>query len=134
MPGPAYPLSRLAAILDLPFPEGDDPLIRGVNTLENAGPDDLSFLAKPRYARLLADTGAGAVIVRPEHATEVRRALVCADPYQAFARAVALFAVRQGWFSGISPLAFIHPEARLGEKCTVYPFVHIGPRSRLGDG
>jgi UDP-3-O-[3-hydroxymyristoyl] glucosamine N-acyltransferase len=83
---------------------------------------------------LLADTRAAAVIVRPEHAARARRALVCPDPYPTFARAVALFAEPQGRFSGISPLAFIHPEARLGKDCTVYPFVHIGPGARLGDG
>jgi UDP-3-O-[3-hydroxymyristoyl] glucosamine N-acyltransferase len=134
MPGQTYPLSRIAAILGLPAPEGEDPPISGVNTLEEAGPADLSFLANPRYAHLLADTRAGAVIVRPEHAAEARRALVCPDPYPAFARAVALFASPQGGFSGISPLAFVHPDARLGENCTVYPFAYIGPRARLGGG
>lgn len=133
MNGPSYRLSRIAELLGLRL-QGEDMDVTGVNTLEEAGPTEVSFLANPKYAGQLAHTRAGAVIVRPEHAAEAARALISDDPYPAFARTIALFAVPQGEFSGISPLASIHPEAELGEGCTVYPFVYIGPRARLGEG
>jgi len=135
MNAPAYRLSEIAARLDLAFQgvdAGDDILVTGVNTLEEAGPTELSFLANPKYAKQLSQTRAGAVIVRPEHAGDVRRALICDEPYPAFARAIGLFAMPQGGFHGISPLASIHPEAVIGENCTIYPFVFIGPRVKLG--
>lgn len=137
MNAPAYRLSEIAARLGLSLQgadAGDDLLVTGVNTLEEAGPTELSFLANPKYAKQLAGTRAGAVIVRPEHAGEVARALISDDPYPAFARAIGLFAVPQGEFSGISPLAFLHPDAEPGEGCTIYPFAFIGPRARLGAG
>lgn len=133
MSGSSLRLSRIAELLGLRL-QGDDMDVTGVNTLEEAGPTELSFLANPKYASQLAATRAGAVIVRPEHAHEVARALVGDDPYPAFARAIGLFAVRQGEFSGISPLASIHPEARLGAECAVAPFAYIGARARLGEG
>ncbi|PWL56441.1 MAG: UDP-3-O-(3-hydroxymyristoyl)glucosamine N-acyltransferase [Desulfovibrionaceae bacterium] len=129
----SYPLSRIAEALGLRL-QGDDIVITGVNTLDEAGPTELSFLANPRYAPQLASTRAGAVIVRPEHAGEVKNALIGDDPYPAFARAIGMFAVRQGSFHGISPLASVSPEAELGADCTVYPFVYIAPRVRIGAG
>ena len=129
----ARKLSEIAARLGLTL-QGDDAEVIGVNTLEGAGPDEVSFLANPKYADQLAETRAGAVIVRPEHAGDVRRALISENPYQDFGRVLELFAAPQGSFSGISPLAFIHPDAELGEGVTVYPFVYIGPHAKVGSG
>ena len=124
----ARKLSEIAARLGLTL-QGEDADVIGVNTLEGAGPDEVSFLANPKYADQLAATRAGAVIVRPEHAGDVKRALISENPYQDFGRVLELFAAPQGSFSGISPLAFIHPEAAVGAGANVYPFVTIGPQS-----
>lgn len=125
-------LSEIATRLGMTL-KGEDAEVFGVNTLESAGPDEVSFLANPKYADQLAATRAGAVIVRPEHAGEVTRALISETPYQDFGRTLELFAVPQGSFSGISPLSSIHPGAILGANVTVYPFVFIGPNAHIGD-
>lgn len=129
----ARKLSDIAARIGLTL-HGDDAEVVGVNTLESAGPDEVSFLANPKYADQLAETRAGAVIVRPEHAGEVSRALVSDNPYRDFGRVLELFAAPQGSFTGISPLAFIHPDADVAEGATVYPFVYIGPQARVESG
>ena len=131
-----YKLSALAAALGLTIRggQGVDPEITGINTLDDAVPGELSFLANPKYTHKLATTRATAVIVSPEHADQVPCALVSPTPYQDFGRALALFAVRQGSFAGISEQAFIHPDACLGKDVTVYPFVYVGPEAHIGDG
>ncbi len=126
-------LSELAGILGLSL-KGDDVEITGVSTLEDAGPHELSFLANPRYAAQLAVTRAAAVIVRPEHASEIPRALVSENPYQDFGRVLGLFTKPQGTWRGVSPLASILPDVQLGEGVTVYPFVFIGHRVTIGAG
>lgn len=126
-------LAEMARLLNLPL-KGGDVEISGVNTLESAGPHELSFLANPKYADQLAATGAAAVIVRPEHAGDVKRALVSENPYRDFGRALALFAAPQGSWRGVSPLASIDPTASLAEDVTVYPFAFIGPRAVIGAG
>ena len=137
MPNPSFKLSEIAEKLGvrlaLKDPD-DDIIITGINTLEEAGPSELSFLANPKYVSQLSTTGAGAVIVRPEHEKDVARALVTDNPYPMFAQALTLFVKPQGSFAGVSHMACIHPEAELGEDCTVYPFCYIGPRTRLGKG
>ena len=137
MANPSYKLSEIAARLgmqlELKSPE-DDIVITGINTLEEAGPSELSFLANPKYASQLASTKAGAVIVKPEHKDDVVRALVTDNPYPMFAQALTLFARPQGSFTGISHMACVSPEAQLGEGCNVYPFCYIAPRAVLGKG
>ena len=102
MATPSYKLSEIAARLglqlELKSPE-DDIVITGINTLEEAGPSELSFLANPKYASQLASTKAGAVIVKPEHKDDVVRALVTDNPYPMFAQALTLFARPQGSFT-----------------------------------
>ena len=128
-----FKLSDLAHKLGLTL-RGEDKDISGVATLEEAGPGDISFLANPKYIPQLAHTRAGAVVIHPDHSAEAATALVSPDPYRYFSRIMYLFARPQGSFTGVSPQAFVHPEARLGKDCTVYPFCYIGPRAVLGDG
>ncbi len=125
-------LSDIAEELGLDL-RGDDMVVDGVNTLEAAGPSDISFLANPKYVAQLGNTAAGAVICSEEFAGQVERALISASPYLDFGRCVALFAKTQGSQSGVHPLAFVDPAAQLGENCTVYPFAFIGPRAVVGD-
>jgi UDP-3-O-[3-hydroxymyristoyl] glucosamine N-acyltransferase len=49
-------------------------VITGVNTLEAAGPGEISFLSNRKYHKLLATTRASAVIVGPEEKVEGRSA------------------------------------------------------------
>lgn len=126
-------LSELAGLLGLEL-RGEDRAIEGVNTLEAAGPAEVSFLANPKYTHLLATTRAGAVIVAAEHADAVPCALISANPYFDFGRTLALFSKAQGSLSGVSDMAFVHPEAELGAGCTVYPFAFVGPRAHIGAG
>ena len=131
-----FKLSDIAAKLGLALGTGLNPdkLITGVNTLEDAGPDELSFLANPKYASFLKQSKAGVVILHPQHAQGIPNALVSENPYLDFARCIGLFAKPEGEFKGISPLASIDANASLGSDCTVYPFVFIGPRAKIGSG
>jgi UDP-3-O-[3-hydroxymyristoyl] glucosamine N-acyltransferase len=106
--------------------DGEVP-IRGVATLENAGPDQIGFLANPRYRPQLATTRAGAVIVGPEDsagATQPR--LVIANPYACYARVALLL------HPAPRPPAGIHPTAVIGVDASVDPSAAIGPHAVVG--
>ncbi|MDR1946381.1 MAG: UDP-3-O-(3-hydroxymyristoyl)glucosamine N-acyltransferase [Desulfovibrio sp.] len=129
----AMRLSELASAFGLTL-IGEDREFTGLNTLEDASETELSFFANPRYRQLLGRTRACAVILAPEYAAEAERALVSNAPYYDFARIAALFMRKESGFTGISPAAVIHPDARLGAGCIVHPHACIGARARLGDG
>lgn len=126
-------LSEIATSLGLPL-QGGDMDVSGVNTLADASPSELSFLANPKYAPQLATTRAGAVIVSADQAPGDKPCLISTNPYLDFARCVHLFAKPQGCFEGVSDLAFVHPEAEIDPAAAVAPFVSIGKGARIGRG
>lgn len=126
-------LSTLAAKLGMRL-RGEDREFSGLNTLEEASENDVSFLANPKYTHLLQSTRACAVIVPEKYAEQTARALISDNPYLDFARAASLFVRKQGEFEGVSDQAVIHPTAVIGRGCSVHPHAHVGARSALGEG
>jgi UDP-3-O-[3-hydroxymyristoyl] glucosamine N-acyltransferase len=99
--------------------------------IEDSGPGDLTFVANPRYAKRLATTRASAVIVSPETDTALP-SLLSANPYLAFARAVALLHPDALPGPGVHPLAVVDASAELGEGVHVGPLAVVGPRVKIG--
>ena len=115
--------------------EGGDPetKISAVNTLEDAGPGEVSFLSNAKYVRLLDTTRASAVIAAGGVRSNRVALLRTADPYFAFRQAVVKFhGYRKHPHDGIHPSAHVDPTANVGEGTVVYPGVYIGPRARVG--
>lgn len=109
--------------------------VRGVGTLAGAGPEQLSFLANPRYRSQLAESAAGLVVVRAADAQGLSRdLLIAADPYVAFARMAALFEPAVPVEAGVHASAVIHPEAEVHPQAAVGPLACIGARSRVAAG
>jgi UDP-3-O-[3-hydroxymyristoyl] glucosamine N-acyltransferase len=107
--------------------------VYGLATLDDAGPEEITFLSNPRYRAKVATTRAGAIIVGldffPAPQVPVLRA---PDPYLAMARALALFHRPLAVESGIHPTANVHPSAEIGPGASVGPYCVIGARTRIG--
>ena len=125
-------LSALAGELGLEF-TGADMEIAGVNTLDKAGPDEISFLVNPKYLQQLEKTKAGCVLTSGPYADKAERALISSNVYMDLARVVNLFARPQGCLTGVSELAYVHPTAKVAESATVYPFAFIGEDAVIGE-
>ncbi|MEE7566421.1 UDP-3-O-(3-hydroxymyristoyl)glucosamine N-acyltransferase, partial [Xanthomonas sp. Kuri4-3] len=109
--------------------------IHGVATLAHAGPDQLSFLANPRYRAQLGDSRAGIVVLRADDAEAAPgTALIAKDPYTTFAKIAALFDIAPAREAGIHPLAVVDPGATVSPTAHVGAFVSIGAGSVIGDG
>ena len=124
-------LSELAGLIGLKM-AGKDKEISGLNTLDLAGPTELSFLANAKYESALAVTKAGAVVLEEKYADQVESALISENPYMDLAKAMHVFARPQGCLEGIHELAFIHPEADVEDSATVYPFAFVGKGAKVG--
>lgn len=122
---PQYKLSEIAKLLNLTL-QGDDIEVVGVNTLQHASPNEISFLANFKYVHQLVTSQAGAIILSKEYADRVPQALISTEPYRDFGRALSLFSKPQGCLDGINPQAYIHPTAQVSKTAIVYPFVFIG--------
>ena len=133
MKPPVYTLTELAQKAGAQVRGNGARPIRGLGSLEAAGPDDLSHLSSPTYARLLATTAAGAVILRSEDAGNwAGDALIADNPYLAFARISQVFARVPELAPGVHDSAAIAEDAVVDPQAAVGPGVVIGSRSRIG--
>lgn len=109
--------------------------LKAVNTLEDAGPGDISFLANPRYAHLLSETKASAVIVgRDDRKPDGLTVLRCDDPYAAVTTAIIhIHGHRQHPAWGIDPHAVIADSARIGHGADIAPHVTIRDGVVIGE-
>lgn len=109
--------------------------ISGVTTLDSSRPHAIGFLTNSRYRKLLSGTGAAAVILREEELPYCPvAALVCGNPYAAYARVTALFAPSLADTPLLHPTAVIHAAARLADGVRVAAHVVIGAGVELGTG
>ena len=131
---PTFTASGLAERFGLLL-HGADREVSGVATLAAATPEQLGFLANPRYRAQLAETRAGVVVVRAEDAAaRPGTALIASDPYAVFAKIAALFDRRQAAAAGIHPSAVIEPSARIDPAASIGPHASVGARSTVAAG
>jgi UDP-3-O-[3-hydroxymyristoyl] glucosamine N-acyltransferase len=112
-----------------------NPQIRvyGIGSVENATPDQLSFISDERYLPLIADCQAAVLIVPLSLEDLDRPLLISPRPYLAMARAAQLFSSPPYLPAGIHETASIGEEAHPGDCVRVGPLAQIGCRTRLGD-
>ncbi len=109
--------------------------ISGVAPLDVAGPDQISFLANPKYQAKLADCHAAAVIVHPSLQGNVKTPLLLTEnPYLAFAKILTFFEVTSHVGQGIMSGAHVHPDAIVGENVTIAPGCVVCAGAKVGDG
>jgi UDP-3-O-[3-hydroxymyristoyl] glucosamine N-acyltransferase len=115
--------------------------ITDVAPVDRAGPSDLIFFDKVKFAAELATTQAHVCLTSERLSAHVPAriaALHCKEPYGAFvmvARALFPGSVRPSSLfeaSGIAAGAHVHPSARLENGVTIDPGVVIGPRAEIG--
>ena len=126
-------LSDLAAALDCAL-EGDGEVeILRVSGIQDAGLGDVTFVANPKYEKLLSTTRASAVILKRGGVPANCAVLRADDPYLAFARAVRLFVPEWRPNTGIHGLAAVAADAQIGRDVSVGAFVVIDSGASIGD-
>jgi len=124
--------TRLGCTLQSPQAACGEMEIRGVTGMDAAGPDQITFLANPKYAHKVKDTHAGAIIVHEGIGELPIPALLSKNPYLDFARALELFYQPPRPPAGIHPTAVIAEDAKIGENASIGAYVVIGPRVVIG--
>ena len=94
----------LGASLQNASPETE---VTGVAGIEEAGPQQITFISNPKYAGKAKSTRAAAILVTPDFPAEDLPVLRHANPYLAFARTLELFYQPPKYEPGIHPTAVI---------------------------
>ena len=122
----AYRLGDLASRVGASVAGDPERRIRGVATLEEAGPSDLAFLTNPKYRKAAESTRAGAILVPKGTRLPGHDLLEAPEPYLALAEILDLLYPARARRPGVSPLAFVGEGARTGEGSEVGPFAVLG--------
>ncbi len=134
-----FTLAELARAAGAELSEGADPekQITDIAPLDQAGPDDLSFIDNVAYLEQFKLTEAGACIAAPAHAglaPEATALLITSQPYLGFARVAQKFYPQDSTPEpGISAAATVDPGARLGEGCRVEAGAVIAAGVQIGN-
>lgn len=130
-----YTLEFLAGVIDAKI-QGDGSLVvERLNTLQDASSKELAFLANPKYLKYLETTKAAAVILTEDSASDFSgNALICSDPYLAYAKLTAVFAKPIDRSQGVHATAVVHPSVTLASDVVVGPNAIIGAGSTIADG
>jgi UDP-3-O-[3-hydroxymyristoyl] glucosamine N-acyltransferase len=110
--------------------------VQGVASLQEAGPDDVAFVAIPRFKTLASATKAGCLIVPQKWRKGLPGAALIrvADPNRAMAIvAAALCKPLPVPKPGVHPNAVVAPSAVLGRGVHVGACAIVGERVRIGD-
>jgi len=117
--------------------EGDpDVTVDKPSKIENAQTGSLSFLANPKYESFVYETSASVLLVSEDFKPSKPLSLTLirvADVYASLGVLLNAFNKEETLETGISSMAFVHPNATIGSNVTISPFSYIGSGAHIGD-
>lgn len=131
-----YTLAELAAKTAAKLIGDPNLSISGVNTLDQATPEDASFLANSRYCEAMKQSIAGVICIDEQTSMiEGKNYLITENPSRAFQIiAELLLSMSASGFTGIHPTAIIHETAQIADNAIIGPYAVIDRNSRVGPG
>jgi len=122
-------VKELAAFLQAPFEGDGERVLRKVTALEDAGPEDLSFITGARAFKRAEASAAGCLLVPADFENAGQRTVVRTQQ----PRAAAALAIPK-LHPKIEHPPGIHPSAVVGPGAIIEPGAHIGPLVAIGAG
>lgn len=128
-------LREIAKLVDGEVVGDPAAVITGVSGIKEAREGDLTFLANSRYAHLLSQTRASAIITAKEFSFPQKPIIRTENPSLAFAKVVSYVspeaAARHP--QGIHPSALVGKEVSLGKGVSLGAYVVVEDGARIGD-
>lgn len=126
-------IREIAELVEGELSGDGEQLINSVASPEEAGPDQLAFIADARIAQGSSDITAGCLIIpRLSQHTFNCATITVENPKLAFAKAGAELHARKAKTEGIHPTAVVAGDAKIGEDVFIGPFCSVGEGSAIG--
>ena len=118
--------------------EGDEnATVHTFAKIEEGIPGAISFLSNPKYTHYIYDTESSIVLVNKDFVPEkeVKATLIKVNnAYESLAKLMTLYEQSQPKRTGIDPLAYVAPTAKIGKNVYLAPFACVGDNAEIGDG
>ncbi|MEG0887428.1 MAG: UDP-3-O-(3-hydroxymyristoyl)glucosamine N-acyltransferase [Bacteroides sp.] len=104
--------------------------------IEEGMPGAISFLSNPKYTSYIYETQSTIVLVNkdfvPEH--EIKATLIKVDnAYESLAKLMNLYEMSKPKKTGIDPLAYVAPAAKIGKNVYIAPLACVEDGAEIGD-
>ncbi len=110
-------------------------LITGANTIDEAGPAEVGFVANEKAAAAAVHSRAGCLLVTGQFTADGPWSVVRVEnPRAAFARLLPHLYPAPAMRSEFHPSAVIARSAKIGHQVFIGPFANIGEEAVIGDG
>jgi UDP-3-O-[3-hydroxymyristoyl] glucosamine N-acyltransferase len=129
-----FSVAEIAALTGGRVSGDGDRRVRGVRTLEAAGPENLAFVADARAQKAASVSAAGVLLVKSASAFPGRTVVEVEDPSLAIAAVLGLFHPRRTARPGLHPTAVIGAGTSIHAEAEIGPYAVVGDGSRVGAG
>jgi UDP-3-O-[3-hydroxymyristoyl] glucosamine N-acyltransferase len=126
-------IKKLAEQLDAEIIGNPDLNITGVNAINQAESDQVTFLSSKKLSGQLPDSRAAAVITSQKIDTE-KTQLIVKNVDLALIKTLNTFGPKLTITQGTHPSAQVHPSAKIAESASIGPHVSIEPDAKIGQG
>lgn len=118
-------ISEIAAMIGGTVRGDEKRMVSDIQPIDEAGENDLTFVANPKYFKLLKTTRAAAILAPPGTVEPDKNLIIVDDPYAAFGKLLTVFYPVDHGPVGIHPDAYIEEGARVSPEATVMPRAFI---------
>ncbi len=145
-------LKHICKALDGELSGDGDIEIMGVSGIKEALPNQITFIANPRYLAALATTKAAAIIIGHGVPGNGKPTISVENPYLAFVQVLEMFSLdkQHRMIPGVDGTAILGKNVKLGERVSIqaftvirdnveigsdtviHPFVYIGEGTKIG--
>ncbi|MGL5626286.1 MAG: UDP-3-O-(3-hydroxymyristoyl)glucosamine N-acyltransferase [Candidatus Rhabdochlamydia sp.] len=132
-----FTLQEIADLTESTLVGNPNHLISSVDSLDNAGSEDASFLANPLYRTSMNLSKAGVICIENTFPLEEGKNFLLSDnPSITFQKIIKILLLPQNssGFKGIHSSAVIHESAEIGQNVQIGPSVVIDKNTKIGDG
>jgi len=127
-------LGQIARMVGGSVTGSGETVISDVAEIQHALPNQITFLANPRYAKYVATTKAAAIIVDEQFTGNYPHLIRVANPNYAFSQMLAYFRPElPNPPAAIHPTAVVDPTVRLGQNVYLGPQVVVAAEAVIAD-
>ncbi len=132
----SFTAEQIATVLNGTIEGDPSVVVNNFSRIEEGKPGTLTFLANPKYTHFIYQTEASIVLVNNDFVAEqpVKATLIrCFNAYAALAVLLEMVEKTKPRKSGIEPMSYIAPSAKVGENIYVGAFTYIAENVKIGN-